>query len=66
MQGISAGYVSAFKATYYNPIKRKNTEITTKDSYEVIPMALRAFGKCFKLVAKHHILYMIISLYPER
>ena len=36
------------QATYFNPIKRMNIKITIKDSYDLIPLALREFGKCFK------------------
>ena len=37
------------KATYYNPIRKKKINIIVKDSYKLIPMALREFGRCFKL-----------------
>ena len=37
------------KATYYNPILKKKINIIVKDSYKLIPMALREFGKCFNL-----------------
>ena len=37
------------KATYDNPIRKKKINIIVKDSYKLIPMALREFGKCFKL-----------------
>ena len=37
------------KATYYNPIRKKKINIIVKDSYKLIPMPLRDFGKCFKL-----------------
>ena len=37
------------EATYYNPKVKKNINTIVKDSYKPIPMALRYFGKCFKL-----------------
>ena len=37
------------KATYYNPKSKKKINIIVKDSYKLIPMPLRDFGKCFKL-----------------
>ena len=37
------------KATYYNPESKKKINIIVKDSYKLIPMLLRGFGKCFKL-----------------
>ena len=37
------------KATYYNPIREKRINTIVKDSYKLIPMPLRSFGKCFKL-----------------
>ena len=37
------------KATYYNPKSKKAMDIIVKDTYKLIPMALRDFGKCFNL-----------------
>ena len=37
------------KATYYNPKAKKRIHIIVKDSYKLMPMPLRDFGKCFKL-----------------
>ena len=37
------------KATCYNPKSKKTINIIVGDSYKLIPMALRGFGKCFKL-----------------
>ena len=37
------------KGTYHNPIRKKEIEIVVKDSYRLVPMALREFGGCFKL-----------------
>ena len=37
------------KATHYNLKVKKNIKIIVKDSYKLIPMPLRGFGKCFKL-----------------
>ena len=37
------------KATYYNPNRKKTIKIIVKDSYKLIPMPLRDFGKCFNL-----------------
>ena len=37
------------KAIYYNPIHKNNIKIIVKDSYKLIPMPLRDFGKCFNL-----------------
>ena len=46
-----------YKATYHNPIKRKKIkEITVKGNYMLIPMALRDFGKCFKLYVSKEVM----------
>ena len=37
------------KATYYNPIAKKKFKLVVNYSYELIPMALSEFGKCFNL-----------------
>ena len=37
------------QATYFNPKANNNINIIVKDSYQLIPMPLRDFGKCFKL-----------------
>ena len=37
------------KATYYNPKSKKKINIIVEGSYELIPVSLRDFGKCFKL-----------------
>ena len=37
------------KATYYYPKSKKKINIIVKGSYKLIPMALRGFGKCFRL-----------------
>ena len=37
------------KATYYNPIERKHMKTTINCNSQLIPMALREFGECFKL-----------------
>ena len=39
---------SHFKATYYNPQAKNKINIIVKDSYNLIPMPLRDFGKCFE------------------
>ena len=50
------------KATYYNP-KSKKTVIIVQGSYKLIPMALRAFGKCFKLdLSKEVMPYSVYTL----
>ena len=46
---VKGGRFLQIKATYYNPINKKKINIIVKDSYKLIPMALREFGKCFKL-----------------
>ena len=46
---VKRGRFLQIKATYYNPIKRKAITITMEYSYNLIPMALWGFGKCFKL-----------------
>ena len=38
---VKGGRSLQIKATYYNPIKRKNIKTNTKDNYELTPMALR-------------------------
>ena len=37
------------KATYYNPKSKTTVNIIVNGSYKLIPMALREFGKCFRL-----------------
>ena len=37
------------KATYFNPKAKQKINVIVKDSYRLIPMPLRGFGKCFKL-----------------
>ena len=50
------------KATYYNPILKKKINIIVKDSYKLIPMTLRGFGKCFKLdVSKEAMPYNVYT-----
>ena len=44
------------KATYYNPKSKKKTNTIVKDSYKLIPMPLRDFGKCFKLDASKEVM----------
>ena len=46
---VKGGRFLQIKATYYNPINKKKINIIVKYSYKLIPMALREFGKCFKL-----------------
>ena len=36
------------KATYYNPKAKKKINIIVEDSYTLLPIPLRDFGKCFK------------------
>ena len=38
---VKGGRPLQIKATYHNSIKRKRRNITIKDSYKLIPMALR-------------------------
>ena len=37
------------KETYFNPVHKKRIKIIVKDSYKLIPMPLREFGKCFNV-----------------
>ena len=46
---VKGGRFLQIKATYCNPIKRKNIKTATKDSYKLIHLALRELGECFKL-----------------
>ena len=46
---VKSGRLLQVKATYYNPKAKKKIHIIVKDSYKLIPMPLRDFGKCFKL-----------------
>ena len=53
---VKGGRFLQIKATYYNP-KRKKIKTTIKDNYKLVPVALREFGKCFKLeVSKEYAL----------
>ena len=50
------------KATKYNLKSKKTINIIVKDSYKFIPMALRDFGKCFKLdVSKEAMPYNVYT-----
>ena len=53
------------KATYYNPKSRKKINIIVKDSYKLIPMALREFGKCFKLDASEEVMPYNVYTYQN-
>ena len=46
---VKSGRFLQIKATYYNPIRKNKNNLIVKDSYKLIPMPLRDFGKCFKL-----------------
>jgi len=46
---VKSGRFLQIKSSYYNPIIKKKINITVKDSYKLIPMPLKEFGKCFKL-----------------
>ena len=46
---VKGGRFLQIKATYYNPISKKKIKLVIKDSYKLIPMPLRDFGKCFNL-----------------
>ena len=51
------------KSTYYNPNFKKKVNIIVQGSYKLIPMALRAFGKCFKLdLSKEVMPYSVYTL----
>ena len=50
------------KATCYNPKSKKKISIIVEDSYKLIPMPLRDFGKCFKLdVSKEAMPYNVYT-----
>ena len=38
---VKSDILLQIKATYYNPIRKKNINTNVKDSYKLIPMALR-------------------------
>ena len=42
---VKSNRFSQIKATYYNPIRKNTIKIIVKDSYKLIPMPLRDFGK---------------------
>jgi hypothetical protein len=46
---VKSGRFLQIKATYYNPNTKRKIKIVIKDSYKLIPMPLKEFGKCFKL-----------------
>ena len=48
---VKSGRFLQTNATYYNPKSKKKINIIIKYSHKLIPMALREFGKCFKLDA---------------
>ena len=50
------------KATCYNPIRKKKVNIIVKDSYKLIPMPLRDFGKCFKLDVQKKLCLIMFTL----
>ena len=59
---VKSGRFLQIKATYYNPIRKKKINIIVKDSYKLIPMALKEFGNCFKLdVSKEAMPYNVYT-----
>ena len=46
---VKGGRFLQIKANYYNPKTKEKVKLVIKDSYKLIPMPLRDFGKCFKL-----------------
>ena len=53
------------KATYYNPKSKNAINFTVKDSYKLIPMALRDFGKCFKLDVSKEVMPYTVYTYEN-
>ena len=59
---VKSNRFSQVKATYYNPKSKKKIDTTVKDSYKLIPMPLKDFGKCFKLdVSKEAMPYNVYT-----
>ena len=59
---VKSGRCLQIQATYYNPKSQTNINIIVKDSYKLIPMPLRDFGKCFKLgVSKEIMPYSVYT-----
>ena len=46
---VKSDRILMLKGIYYNPVHTNTIQIGIKDSYRLIPMALREFGGCFKL-----------------
>ena len=62
---MKSGRFLQIKATYYNPIRKNKINIIVKDSYKLIPMALREFGKCFKLDASKEVMPYNVYTYEN-
>ena len=56
---------SQIKATYYNPKAQKKINIIVEDSYKLIPMPLRDFGKCFKLDVNKEVMSYDVYTYEN-
>ena len=46
---MNSGRVVQIKATYYNPVHKQTNKLVINYTYELIPMAVAKFGKCFNL-----------------
>ena len=62
---VKGGRFLQIKATYYNPIVKKKIQLTIKDSYKLIPMALAKFGKCFNLTCHKDVMPYNIYTYEN-
>ena len=62
---VKGGRFLQIKATYYNPVKRKKINITMNDNYKLIPIALRQFGKCFKLEVSTEVMPYSVYTYEN-
>ena len=51
--------------TCYNPKPKTEINIMVKDSYKLIPMALREFGECFKLDASKEVMPYNVYTYEN-
>jgi hypothetical protein len=62
---VKGGRFLQIKATYFNPKAKKTINIIIKDSFKLIPMAMREFGKCFKLDVNKEVMPYNIYTYEN-
>ena len=62
---VTSNRMLMLNGIYYNPNHKNKIEIVIKDSYRLIPMALREFGGCFKLDCHKEVMPYEIHTYEH-